>query len=770
MNIFWPILVLIVKCIFPLVLSQREITNFLGQAMSLTEVKERNIHILKTLMNIRYSWSRLAADCDGRNDAETDFLSEKEILNRMYSNIAYSSIQLHEVGAILQEAYNWYFGAKTTLSSKILTPCHNLEGDVFRKWISIHLNKDLSLMAEDPIHETLENNILLLELYKSIPDNLKNYDADRIFGKINNEVSSIIEMCEDRESSGFINSRANCFAEAQEMFIDLSNLYQNSLIFTDLDDVIIQIFSKLFEDNSMIMTSFFKVQSKPASSTTMERTTTSTTTTTNIEESDMSLTDLKERTFNVLKTLMNIRYSWPRLAADCDGRNDEEINFLSEEDILNRMNSNIADTSIELHEVREILQDPYNWYLVAKNTLSPKILTPCHNLEGDVFRKWISIHLNKDLSLMAEDPIHETLENNILLLELYKSIPDNLKNYDADEKFVKINTDLVSVIKMYEDSESSGTTTKEKNFYFDQAQNLFKNIINLYYGSLQFIDLDEIIVNIFNKIDGDNRNITPFPEPSQSKPASSTTMERNGEDIKRTTEKSVTTSTTTTTNIEEPNNEDHDLVIKVEDYEDDKDEESLQDEIYPEDRNLMSHLEIASEFFKKILDQYECSKMPEYENINIAESNISPLLKLLLESVQRSIKFRQESFRSPFNDPFLNITEGMLKLMPKECGLQRMKNKELVLTLSKIINRYKKNFPTENNGDEYAKCFARCFSKLFSITGTINNLNFESRHPFRENFNDDFLKGANLEIQKCRKLKSGPKIGAALNIVFSQGV
>ncbi|XP_043470697.1 uncharacterized protein LOC122503963 isoform X2 [Leptopilina heterotoma] len=261
---------------------------------------------------------------------------------------------------------------------------------------------------------------------------------------------------------------------------------------------------------------------------------------------------------------------------------------------------------------------------------------------------------------------------------------------------------------------------------------------------------------------------TTTEEPKRTSTSSS--REREGAEIKPTTEKSVTTSTTTTTTTEEPDYgdyEDYDDNDIEEDYNEDnevKEPPSPNTPNQPENKkydvDLMSHFKIATKFFRIIKNLFECKKTPENDNTPIAESNIPLVLDLLVESVQRNV---QKNYKSPLKNPYINITQEIIKLMPKDCGAHRVKNNETVFKLWKIIKRYKKNFPTQNDSVEYAKCYASCLAKLNDIRKELVKFNLESRTGSRRELNK-YLSGQRLGIKGCRKLKSGPETTASTTI------
>ncbi|XP_043470705.1 uncharacterized protein LOC122503966 [Leptopilina heterotoma] len=232
-------------------------------------------------------------------------------------------------------------------------------------------------------------------------------------------------------------------------------------------------------------------------------------TNTNYYGGNLPLRDVRERTFNTLKILMNIKYFWPRLH-NCNGILDTEINFLNARDIFNMMDPNINDTSFPISKAWKTKTEALKLFIMAKNKLSRQILQTCSNPDEEMVRKWISTELNKDSELKTQNPICRTLENSFLLLEVYKFVTDNLKKDDADKIFGEINIKLASIIKFYENIKQNDTSIRKKIYMFGQAKVFERKIYALYFDSLYFTNLDKKIMNIFNKIYVDNSKITSY--------------------------------------------------------------------------------------------------------------------------------------------------------------------------------------------------------------------------------------------------------------------
>ncbi|XP_051164463.1 uncharacterized protein LOC127283551 isoform X2 [Leptopilina boulardi] len=118
------------------------------------------------------------------------------------------------------------------------------------------------------------------------------------------------------------------------------------------------------------------------------------------------------------------------------------------------------------------------------------------------------------------------------------------------------------------------------------------------------------------------------------------------------------------------------------------------------DSILKQHLKIATDFFKTISNNYKCNKVNINNNSKIAESNISKLIKFMIESITVYSHSHRNSYKY-LNSKNVNKSEEMLKLIPTICGPQNKKNEYIINILSSIFNEYYYYFPDKFNDDDH---------------------------------------------------------------------
>lgn len=160
---------------------------------------------------------------------------------------------------------------------------------------------------------------------------------------------------------------------------------------------------------------------------------------------------------------------------------------------------------------------------------------------------------------------------------------------------------------------------------------------------------------------------------------------------------------------------------------------------------LKKQIEVMIDYLENNLKSQNCSNVSKDNvTLNSEKSNFLAIHELLANSAFEYYYFYNGYNFSVKEQPEINRTEEMLKLMPIKCGLQLEEERTTFLILHYFFNEYLKNFPKNTDNYLYTECYVNSLLQFNSVNRDIFYLNLSGI---------DFISRMNLNKNIMKKLK-----------------
>ncbi|XP_043475730.1 uncharacterized protein LOC122507198 [Leptopilina heterotoma] len=174
--------------------------------------------------------------------------------------------------------------------------------------------------------------------------------------------------------------------------------------------------------------------------------------------------------------------------------------------------------------------------------------------------------------------------------------------------------------------------------------------------------------------------------------------------------------------------------------------------LHKEDIRFRDHLKIVTNFFKTILNHYECSKSPINVISSIEEWKIPSIIWFISISAEDNYSYHTTNASRFKSTKWLNYSSEVSKLIPQECGTQLKENKKLIQNLYQLFNMYYENFPTQFINDDFSKCFTESVKNIKDINLEEFD-SFKNNSAYRRQSLIVIIKKNLVSIMKCVELK-----------------
>ncbi|XP_043481552.1 uncharacterized protein LOC122510747 [Leptopilina heterotoma] len=114
----------------------------------------------------------------------------------------------------------------------------------------------------------------------------------------------------------------------------------------------------------------------------------------------------------------------------------------------------------------------------------------------------------------------------------------------------------------------------------------------------------------------------------------------------------------------------------------------------PKHKLFKNHLELAIDYFEKVLKLDDCNRFPMYNNSKNVEFNFQKIVNLLTRTAMENYSLNKNYYPESLSFPKI-ISEEMQKLMHLECVPGLNENKETLKSLCQFFD-FLKVFSTEN--------------------------------------------------------------------------
>ncbi|XP_043460770.1 uncharacterized protein LOC122497606 [Leptopilina heterotoma] len=176
---------------------------------------------------------------------------------------------------------------------------------------------------------------------------------------------------------------------------------------------------------------------------------------------------------------------------------------------------------------------------------------------------------------------------------------------------------------------------------------------------------------------------------------------------------------------------------------------------------LKQQIKIMTDYLENNFKSHDCRIISKDNvSLNDEKSNFLAMHQLLSKSaIDYYYLYNGYNF-SLKEQPQINITKEMLKLMPIKCGLQAKGEKTTIRTLHKFFDEYLKNFPKNLDNDTYNECYADSLLQFNSVKRVIYNF-YLSGNNFINRINLSMIIDEKLgKLIDCRselQMKDNPK-------------